>query len=279
MTIPQEPSAARKLRLYSLYLEARDAVPLGGGFITYDWDPLPDRLGGLWLPYGQMLEDFARELANVINDLVNHVHRLETWAAIMPTLDPHDTMEAAHEFVNVLGAAAMGLPYVIKSRLAFAAGQLSHQANMARDIDGWTDDFPDQGALYLHHIHKTCAGWSRFKAFNKAVDALGGKAFKTGTGDFRNAYNHRFPRRLVQGVTSFVERRTDPRTGTPVYQIGGFAPLSLTAVAGLLARERDLAAVAFEAFQALVGEHIEAIVAFERARRVTAPDEAADVEP
>jgi len=46
MTIPQEPSAARKLRLYSLYLEARDAVPLGGGFITYNWPPCPTASAG-----------------------------------------------------------------------------------------------------------------------------------------------------------------------------------------------------------------------------------------
>ncbi|PVM84450.1 integrase [Caulobacter radicis] len=219
------------------------------------------------MPYGEMLSEFARELANTINGLTHHVHRLQAWAQVIAPLPYEEQMEAAHEFIEVLGTAAIGLPYVIKSRLAYAAGHLSHQANMTRK--GWQDVFPAKTALYLNDIEPFGAPWKTFRAFKRKVEAIGGKAFRAATSDFRNAYNHRFPPRLVLGVTNIIERASDPTTGKAVYLLGGSAPLQPLEVANLLMRELDLCYDAFEAFQALVDEQTKAIVAFEAARVAT----------
>lgn len=260
---PLDDQSALQRRLYAAYQDARQTLPLSGKFLPYDWSPLPDSINGAWMPYDQMLSDFARELANTINGLTNHVHRLQAWAQVIAPLSDADKMEAAHEFIDALGTAAIGLPYVIKSRFAFAAGHLSHQANRTRD--GWRDMFPAKTALYLNDIEPCGAPWKTFRGFKRKVEIIGGSAFKAATSDFRNAYNHRFPPRLVLGVTNALERAVDPATGQAVYVFGGQAPLQPAQVADLLALELTRSYEAFEAFQALVVEQAQAIATFDAA--------------
>lgn len=247
------------LHLYAKYLVARDSLPINGRFMPYSWSELPDSLSAAWLPYSGMMDEFARELSNTINDLTNHVHRLEAWTAVFTDLSDDDKMEAVHEFVGVLGIAALGLPYVIKSRFAYAAAHLCHQANLAKDGASWVDEFPEESAIYLNQAEPFGNRWKAFGAFKRRVEKIGGASFKKATGDFRNAYNHRFPRRLVLGLSGLVTRQIDPATGRPFYGIGGVAALSLDEVIKFLSIERDHSYAAFEAFQNLVREHEAAI--------------------
>ena len=248
---------------YQAYRSAIDSTEIGGRFMTYRWWSLPNRMSALWMPYSQMLGDFAPELANIINDLTHHVHRLRAWAAVLEPLDDEDKHEVAHEFVEHLGTVALGMPYAIKSRFAFAAGNLCHQANMAGDLPGWADNFPSNN-LYLNDIEPFCRGWRRYRRFKVAVERIAGTAFKDASDDFRNTYNHGFSSRFVLGITASVtrEQRSD---GSVSYGFGGNPPLGLPAVADLLAIERDCCYAAFDAFQTLVNEQITAIVAFEAA--------------
>src|SRR3546814_8911684 len=124
------------------------------------------------MPYAQMLDEYARELANIINDLTHHVHRLRAWATVVAPLSDGEKMEAMHEFINILGTVALGLPYAIKSRLAYAAAPLCHQANRTKALNGWKDELPDNRALYLTDIEPMCAGWKRFRAFKRKVELI-----------------------------------------------------------------------------------------------------------
>ena len=54
--------------------------------MPYGWCCLPDPLNGTWLPYSQMSDEFARELANTVNDLTNNIHRLEVWNDVIAPL-------------------------------------------------------------------------------------------------------------------------------------------------------------------------------------------------
>lgn len=255
----REEKADRRLALYQSYLLARKARPIAGRFMPYGWLALPDPLDGQWLPYSQMSGEFARELANTVNDLTNAVHRIDAWNDVMKSLSDDDKMEAIHEFVGVLGIAALGLPYVIKSRFAYAAAHLCHQANRAKTPGSWVDEFPAARAIYLNDADEFGRHWSSFRRFKRRVEVIGGSRFRDATGDFRNAYNHRFPRRLVMGITGMVTRHIDPATGRSFYGLGGSAPLGLAEVVELLTAERDCAYAAFDAYQALIKEHEAAI--------------------
>jgi hypothetical protein len=268
---PDEFTIARSETLavrYREYRTALDASPIGGKFMPYDWSTLPQSLSGAWFIYSGMLDEFASELANIINDLTHHVHRLRAWASILAPLSDQEKQEVTHEFVDILGTVALGLPYAIKSRFAFAAGNLCHQANMAKGMTGWVDDFPDKN-LYLNDIEPFGVGWQKFRRFKLRVEPIAGTTFKNKTADFRNAYNHGFSARFVLGITGLVSRER-LKSGQVCYGIGGSAPLDLEEVADLLEIERDLCYRAFEAFQELVAEHAAAIKAFEEQHKLAA---------
>ena len=91
------------------------------------------------------------------------------------------------------------------------------------------------------------------------------------TGDFRNAYNHRFSPRFVFGVTGMVIRHKNPGTGQFYYGFGGRDALALTDIVDLLGAECTRTYTAFEALQRLVDEQIKAIVNFEAAEQAVKP--------
>jgi len=246
--------------LYTRYRGALDATPAGGRWMPYRWWTFLDRLSAAWMPFSQMLDDYASELANIINDLTHHVHRLRAWDGIVATLDDDDKLEASHEFIDMLGTVAMGQPYAIKSRFAFAAGHLSHQANLAADGAGWKDEFPAKN-LYLNDIDIYCSQWKRYRAFKLRVEPIAGRKFREASEDFRNAYNHGFASRFLIGMTGTVKRIA--KGGSVSYAFGGNEPLGIGEVADLLEIERDHCYRAFDAFQQLVEEQIAAIIAVE----------------
>lgn len=242
------------IRLYASYRKELDESALGGRFMPYRWWTLPDPLDAAWLPYSQMLYEFASELSNIINDLTNYVHRLRAWSRVVGRLTDQEKLSASHEFIDMLATVALGAPYAIKSRFAFAAGHLCHQANLAKDPRR-PDKFPDERTLYLNDVDPLCKDWKRYRVFKKSVEALAGAKFRAATRDFRHAYNHRFSTRILIGMTKIISREV-MMDGDVSYIIGGRKPLSLDHIADVLAIERDFCYRAFEKFQALVEEQI-----------------------
>lgn len=59
-----------------------DTMPFNGRFMRYDWTNMPSQLAIGWLAYANMLDEYARALANIINDFTHHVHRLRAWAKV-----------------------------------------------------------------------------------------------------------------------------------------------------------------------------------------------------
>ncbi len=257
--------SARLVDRYAQYRIALDERPADGRFMPYRWWALPDRLDITWMAYREMLGDYATELANIINDLTHHVARLRAWDVVMAGLDNEERHEISHEFIDVLGTVALGQPYAIKSRFAFAVGHLSHQANQATDGARWVDDFPVRN-LYLNDIEPYCSSWTRYRAFKLRLEPLAGRDFKNATDDFRNAYNHGFSSRFVIGMTGTVSRIV--RDGRVSYGFGGNEPLGIADVADLLVTERDQCYRTFEAFQELVEEQVAAVVAIEAGGQV-----------
>ena len=248
------------VKFYAAYRAALDASQVGGEFMPYRWWKLPSSLSAAWMAYSQMLQEYATELANIINDLTNHIHRLRAWDSVLGNLSDEDKHDSSHEFIDTLGTVALGQPYAIKSRFAVAVGHLSHQANRAADGPDWKDDFPDKN-LYLNDIEPYASQWKKYRAFKLKLEPLAGKKFKKASDDFRNRYNHGFSSRFVVGITATVTREV---VGDRVrYAFGGTSPLSIAEVAKLLAEERDHCSRAFKAFQALIEEQIAAIVAVE----------------
>lgn len=201
-----QKQSADAIRLYTAYRRELDHSEIGGRFMPYRWWTLPDPLAVIWLPYSSMLSEYASELANIINALTHDVHRLRAWARVTAALSNEEKLAVSHEFIDTLGTVALGRPYAIKSRFAFAASHLCHQANKTKELQGWRDEFPNERALYLDDIDPICREWRGFRSFKRRVEPIAGSAFKAATKDFRNAYNHRSSSRFLVGMSSMVTR-------------------------------------------------------------------------
>lgn len=226
------------VKFYEAYRTLLDATPVDGRFIEYRWRTLPNPLNAAWMAYSHMLNEYATELANIINDLTNHVHRLRAWDSVLAGLNDTDKHEVSHEFIDTLGTVALGQPYAIKSRFAFAVGHLSHQANQAADGRDWKDEFPDKN-LYLNDIEPYASQWKKYRQFKLKLERLAGKKFKQASDDFRNTYNHGFSSRFVVGMTAMVKREVIG--GQVRYAFGGNDPLTVAEVVDLLAINATIA--------------------------------------
>lgn len=240
------------LALYQKHLDALDDVPITGRIMPYNWINLPNPLSGTWMVYAEMLGDFARELANIINSFSHDIRKLQAWAALMPTFSETERAEAAREFTDVLATHLVASPYVIKSRFGFAAAHLCHQANRTKDGAAWKDNLPEDKDIWPGTAHKYGERWSTYNSFRICLEAIGDEAFQTATDNFRHIHNHRFPSRFAIGLTQSVARHVEKSTGKVWYGIGGKAPLDLGVVCGLLIEQRDRSYEAYDAFQTLV---------------------------
>lgn len=240
------------IELYRRYRRALKITPFNGRVMPYNWSPLPNSITGELLLYSQMLDDFARELANSINDLTHRENRLRAWATALEGLTAQQVMVAHHEIVGDIATIGLGLPYVIRSRFLFAAAHLSHQANRARQ-PSWVDDLAKDGGINLETADRVGRGWRRYGRFTACIQTIGGQDYRDATGNFRNLYQHRFSPRVSQGITQMVSRRVNP-DGSVCYGIGGRSPLTLNGICDALVPQRDRSYAAFERFQALVGE-------------------------
>jgi len=250
----------KSILLYQKFRQAFEATPNSGRVMQYRWSILPNSLDGIWLPYSLMLDEFARELANVINAFTCYVHQLHAWSTVLAPMSVEEKQEAMREFVDVLATVAVNLPYIIRSRFIFATAHLCHQANRTRGA--WEDDLPLDKEIYFDTADRYGAGWSRYSRLKQRLEAVNSRAYQKATHDFRHTYNHRFSLRFAVGMTHSVTRTADEKTGQITYAIGGLPPLEMSVVADLLVQERDRCYLAFEAFQQLVHEHEEAITNF-----------------
>jgi hypothetical protein len=72
----------QNLEFYQMFLAARTEVPFLGRFMPYDWIAVPEAVQSEWA-YLWMFRDFARELANIVNDMKRHVHDLQAWSSVL----------------------------------------------------------------------------------------------------------------------------------------------------------------------------------------------------
>jgi hypothetical protein len=244
------------IEIYERYLAALKATPPAGRMMPYDWSRLPNSLSFTWMPYRLMFDEFSREIANSVNELTNHVHRLRAWSAVISTItDQDELMEAVSEFIEPLATVSLTLPYVIRSRCMFAIAHLCHQANRSLEDAEWEDNLPLDTEIKVKTANRYGNAWSAYDPCKGLIEQINSEGYRAATHDFRHAYNHRFSPRIVMGITNIVTRRLNTETKAASYTLGGVGPLKLDVVAELLADECQHAYAAFEAFQQLVREH------------------------
>lgn len=240
--------------LYSQYRSVLTSLPRDGDLVTYGWGNLPPSLHMSWMAYGQMFDEFSREIANSINELVNHAHRLKAWSVVMSTLPRQQILEVLIEFVEPLATVALNLPYVIQSRFIFATAHLAHQANRAVKGGSWKDDLPLDRKIVFKIADRYGAPWKSYVGLKACLERISAEDYQKATGDFRHRYNHRISPRIALGLTGMVTRSIDPQTRLVRYGFGETPPLSMDQIVVLLGAQCTHCYQAFEAFKVMIGE-------------------------
>jgi hypothetical protein len=257
----EDVAADIELRLYAAFMKARESLARPEKPMPYDWHLLPLQMPMHWIVYHEMLSEFARELAGVVNHLIRSTHAIEVWDKVLDGLGPSELLAADTYFVGDLTAVALNLPYAIKNRFAFAVYHLSHQAN---DLCGKPESaipiVPDDKVDFAA-MSAVGKPWRDFTRLNQRIEVIGGKSFRDATDNYRNLYTHRSPRRTLIGLSQTVVQTVHPMTGNPCWGVGGKEALSLKAIAVSLKVECARCAAAFFAFQKLIEDQIKTIVA------------------
>jgi hypothetical protein len=216
--------------------------------MPYGWHTTHEALSPVWMPYTLMLDEFARELANIImgrSDLSPDGQREARGGARICRCACDSVGEPA---------LCHSLAVHLRDRAFMPPGE--HDEGYAQ----WKDDLPMDQEINFAEADRYGAGWRGYRRLKACLEAVSSRTYQAATYNFRNLYNHRFSPRFVVGVTNFVSRIVDD-SGDVSYAFGGLPPLDLGTVCTLLGEERDRCYAAFEAFQALVGEQERAIAA------------------
>lgn len=257
--------------IYSKYRSAHAEIPLQGKYADYDWGNLPDPLQVPWWAYGEMFQEFSRDLANSVNQLVKYVHRLKAWSAVINGLDDASKLEVLLEFIDPVAIVTLNLPYAIQSRFIFATAHLAHQANITKDGNAWKDDLPLDREITFKTAEKYAAQWKSYETLRRTLKEISADDYKKATCDYRNKYNHRISPRIEIGLTG-MDTRSKIKNGRIVgatgiimskisdqetiqYAFGATPPLRIEQIITALEEQCVRCHAAFEAFKALVQEH------------------------
>jgi hypothetical protein len=71
------------VEIYRNYRQALAVQENFARYADYGWEHLPDKLNASWLLYSLMLPEYARSLANTINQLGNYSCRLRAMATTL----------------------------------------------------------------------------------------------------------------------------------------------------------------------------------------------------
>lgn len=229
--------------------------------VDYKWyqQAQPEVVDIVWMPYHMMLDEFAGEVANTINELVRLTYRLSCWEKTIAQLNDKEKLEVLLEFVFDPATIALNLPYVIRSRIIFATAHLCHQANRALQKAAWIDDLAMDAEIYFKQADQYGNTWNSYGKLKLALEKIANKDFQSSTFDFRNKYNHRFAPCIELGISGFVTRHIDKELGQVTYSLGSLPALKLANIVELLWKQIDICRITFNCFQVLVHDHLVAI--------------------
>jgi hypothetical protein len=242
---------SRLIEIYTRFLGVRGEVGEMYRLATY-YDFLEHgSYLGIALPFVETATEHIRELANTVNEFCHYLHGLLAWGRVLDSVPEVDKFDAVIEFVLPISVYCLSAPYAIKGRLCTSIAELSHQANRFR-VGAWTDNADLRKPNFLtarRHAHQ----WTSWPALESTLSRLNDDSFTCAVDDFRNRFNHGYPRRVEYGFTGFV-RRNVSSDGSVSYGFGDSPPLRVTELIPVLAPQYSVAVECYEAYAELVRE-------------------------
>jgi hypothetical protein len=227
--------------------------------MPYRWLNLPNPIPCMGMVYFGMLEDYACELANVINQFVNDIENLCAWEKVLSEYGEEERFYLVYEFIEPLCTMCLNFPYVIRSRFIFSATHLSHQANMALLGKHWKDDLPKDNSINFKTMDKYAVHWKSYEGLKASMEGLSDEKYQTEVNQYRNKYHHRYPCHIECGLSETFKRNIN-ENGRVSYSFGYSNPLQIKDVIPTLKGQHAAAVKCFKCFQDLVQEQMEKIL-------------------
>ena len=241
---------------YSKFRSELRKITPPGELMAYDWLSRPKRIPGIWMIYFEMVEEYSRELANIINQLLTNIERLCAWEKVILEYGEEERFYIVYEFVEPLCTICLNLPYAIRSRFIFSVAHLSHQANMAILGSDWKDHLPQDEKIEFSIMDKFAAHWKSYKKLKLSLERLSDKKYQAEVKHYRSKYHHRYPSHIEFGLSETVTRSVND-DGRVSYAIGYSKPLQVKDITSVLKRQQEAAMKCYKCYQRLVKEQIE----------------------
>jgi len=198
-----------------------------------------------------MAQEHILTATNTINRLSYDLHSLTAWSKVFQSATEDERMQALYEFVTPIAAHSLSMPYSIKQILVKSVSQLSHQTNRFC-INDWSERLLNEKPNFKDA--KRLAGrYHSWPALCAALSLLNSENFTNASDDYRNEFNHGFPRRIELGYTTIIRR--DPKSAS--YEWRDAPPLSISDLIPLLAAEHEAACDSYQAYIGLIKEQHE----------------------
>ena len=241
----------KAIELYTRFREAR--CSLGHKYQIAAYHRFLDRgtYPVIAMPFIEIAKEQTREIANAVNEFGHYLHELTAWDSILRLLTEDEKFEVVFEFLLPTSVYCLGAPYAIKGRLHTSIAEVSHQANRFR-LSTWKDDAnlakPNFKTAERHAQH-----WNSWPALAAALSQLSDDSFNSASDDFRNRFNHGYPRGVEFGLTGLV-RRNVGSDGLVSYGLGSSPPLRIADLIPLLAQQHAAALDCYDTYINLVRE-------------------------
>ena len=195
-----------------------------------------------------MAQEHILTATNTINRFSYDLHSLTAWSKVFQSASEEERMQALYEFLAPIAAQSLSMPYSIKQILVKSICQLSHQTNRFY-VNDWSERLLNEKPKFkdAKRLAERYHSWPTFCA---ALSLLNNQNFTNASDDYRNEFNHGFPRRIELGYTTIIRR--DPKSAS--YEWRDAPPLSISYLIPLLAAEHKAARDSYQAYIELIKE-------------------------
>lgn len=237
------------LTLYTKFQEARRF--LGTLYPQARYDTFLDRgrYQGIALPVPLIAQEHVLEAANTLNRFNYDLHSITAWSKVFESVTDTEKMQAVFEFVFLVISHSLSAPYSIKQMFIKSTYQISHHTSRFCDSN-WNPcsfkervNFPDADKLA-----RRFASWAPLSG---ALSRLNNENFTKASDDYRNRFNHGFPRRIEFGHTTTVQQEPP---GSFSYVWRNAPPFLIGDLIPLLSEQYSAALTAYKTYIELIKE-------------------------
>jgi hypothetical protein len=192
--------------LYTKFQEHRRTLGVIYSNVPYHNFGDNGRFSGVGFLAATMASEHIITVTNTVNRFCFDLHALIYWSKLLESVSEDEKLMALIEFLIQVSNQCLAAPYLIKQTLIKSICKVSHQTNRLC-VESQTENSlkPDKD-LDFKQAAKLAKHFKSWQGMHDAFSLLNDEGFVTASDDYRNRFNHGFPRRIEHGHSMIIER-------------------------------------------------------------------------